>query len=194
LLHSLSDTDQIPLNAASDRDQLAPEGAAGDEQAFWFAGSEDFRQVALGLPASTRNTGLILFDRFQYDRNRFKAISALVNLPETTCYKVFESHSPAPVDDGYLTQWRFATRLALESYFHVAPSSCDCERTEDLVMGMVAYIEHEIVKYHDPQILRHHIRQPNKAHLSYGLGFSLLVENSHLGIYRLWSRIVLYSQ
>jgi hypothetical protein len=153
--------------------------------------------VMKGVSLETMNLGLMYFDTLRYSRDRLEAVLALLDVPNTKHYTAYSLRSN-DLDQGFVTQTRFVSDLAMEYYFRVnGEGESEREQGEqaaDIHEAFVSFVESEIQDFGSEGRLCKHLGIEVPFDGSFGLGFGFMIENSYWRIYRIWSRPVYYSK
>ena len=115
------------------------------------------------------------------------SIATMTGLRPIKEFAIYMNKSDNPKNDGYIAQLRIVSAFALRAYFEEISRNemNNFPRQEMDVMNLIwKFVEGERKVWN--------AKRPsdiNRAVVREELGFGFAVENSHYGIYRIWSRI-----
>lgn len=178
---------------AADLDFLAEEGDGIYHRTRHVFGPSS-ADVLHRVTVETANLGLLYFDYKYETAEKLRPALELLGVDNGASYIVFGARSNN-IQEGFITQLRFVSDFALESYFDEEITNRQLpENSLGMLDAMVAFVEAEINRFGTESEICEHFGIEVPFDGMWGLGFGFLVENSYYGIYRIWSRPVYYSK
>ena len=159
---------------------------SGVAQGAYYAFDEPQAHPVFNAPLTEPSGGSLYFDEGA-SIDSLDAALRLIGVYQTLDYCAFGMSSAEPLNDHYLDQMRFVSRMALTSVFGATVSEPVPKQSLNILQAAASFTVAQRKKWKDRSRLAGMAGGDGDwAKESWGFGFHVL--NTYLGIYRIWSR------